>query len=247
MRTNTKTSLAATGVSSFVASLIVIVMVSGCATTQVTGEKQFVTGKLPKPAHIWVYDFSATPADVPANSALAGQVAEQPGPQTAQQIAAGRELGAQIAMQLVQAIRDMGLPAMHGSAEAAPQINDIVIRGHLVSAGAGSEAQRVIIGFGAGASEMSAAVEGFQVTAQGLRPLGMGEVSAEGGKTPGTALGAITFLATRNPAGLIISGAMHAYGEESGKSTVESRAQQTAQEIGTVLKKRFQEQGWIND
>jgi hypothetical protein len=35
------------------------------------------------------------------------------------------------------------------------------------------------------------------------------------------------------------------YGEESGKNTIEGRAKQIAQEIGDVLKKRFQEQGWI--
>jgi hypothetical protein len=38
---------------------------------------------------------------------------------------------------------------------------------------------------------------------------------------------------------------MKVYGEESGKSTVEGRAQQTAKEIAAQLKTRFQEQGWI--
>jgi hypothetical protein len=36
------------------------------------------------------------------------------------------------------------------------------------------------------------------------------------------------------------------YGEESGKSTVEGRAKQTAKEIADVLKKRFKQEGWIN-
>jgi len=36
------------------------------------------------------------------------------------------------------------------------------------------------------------------------------------------------------------------YGEESGSSKVEGRAKQTAKEIADVLKKRFQEQGWID-
>jgi hypothetical protein len=39
---------------------------------------------------------------------------------------------------------------------------------------------------------------------------------------------------------------MHLYGEESGSSTVKGRAKQTAKEIADVLKKRFQEQGWID-
>jgi hypothetical protein len=207
--------------------------------------KQFVTGKLPRPAHIWVYDFSATAADIPANSAMNGLYAEPSKPQTAEEIAAGRKLGAQIAGQLVQEIQAMGLPAMRASTGTAPQINDIVIRGHLISINEGSAAERVTIGFGAGESRLRTAVDGFQMTAQGLRRLGMGTVEAGGGKTPGMAMGAAVFIARANPMGLIVGGAMNAYQQESGKSTVQGRVQQTAKEIAAVLKMRFQKEGWI--
>ena len=59
-------------------------------------------------------------------------------------------------------------------------------------------------------------------------------------------MGLATLLATHNPAGLIIGTGMKVYGEESGRTTVEGRAKATAKEIADVLKKRFQEQGWIN-
>jgi hypothetical protein len=58
-------------------------------------------------------------------------------------------------------------------------------------------------------------------------------------------VGAATFIATANPAGLINSTGMKAYGEMSGKSKVEGRADQTAKEIADVLKEWFQELGWI--
>jgi hypothetical protein len=89
------------------------------------------------------------------------------------------------------------------------------------------------------------AVEGFQMTATGLRKLGSGTVEAGGSTSPGAAVGAVTMLATANPPGLIISSGMKVYGEESGSSTVEGRAKATAKEIVEVLKQRFQEQGWI--
>jgi len=38
---------------------------------------------------------------------------------------------------------------------------------------------------------------------------------------------------------------MKAYGEASGSSKVEGRAKAAAEEIADVLKKRFQQQGWI--
>lgn len=245
MRADKNTSLAGTQVSTIIAGVIAIVMVVGCASTEITNREQFVTGKLPKPAHIWVYDFSATPADVPANSAIASQVAENPSPQTEQEIAAGRELGHQIAAQLVQEINTMGMPAMLAAADAAPQINDIILRGALISSDEGSAAKRVTIGLGAGTSQLSTAVEGFQMTPEGLRPLAKGTLVSGGGKAPGAALGAATLLATGNPAGLIISSAIKVYGEASGRSTVAGRAQQTAREIATELKTRFQAQGWI--
>jgi hypothetical protein len=59
-------------------------------------------------------------------------------------------------------------------------------------------------------------------------------------------LGVVGFLATANPAGLIVSTGMKAYGEASGSSKVEGRARQTATEIADVLEKRFQQQGWIH-
>jgi hypothetical protein len=140
----------------------------------------------------------------------------------------------------------MGMPAELAMADMKPQLNDIVIRGYLLSINPGSAAKRVAIGFGSGASKLTTMVEGYQMTAQGLRKLGVGTVQAGGNKTPGAALGLATFLATANPAGLIISSGAKVYGEASGNSTVEGRAKSTAKEIADVLKTRFQEQGWIN-
>jgi hypothetical protein len=183
---------------------------------------------------------------VPADSALAGQYAANATSQTAAQIATGRQLGAHIAVQLVEQIRSMGLPAARAGMGTAPRLNDIVIRGSLMSINEGNAAERVAIGFGSGASELRTAVEGYQMTARGLRKLGAGTVDASGSKAPGEAMGVAGLLATGNPAGLIVSTGMKVYGEESGSSKIEGRAQQTAREIAAVLKQRFVQQGWIN-
>jgi hypothetical protein len=226
--------------------LMALLMTAGCASTKVTSRSEQVFGQLPRPDTIWVYDFAATPADVPDESSLAGQYSEHSTPQTDEEIATGRKLGAEISAQLVEQIRAMGMPAARAMAGTTPQINDLVIRGYLVSFNAGSAAKRIMIGFGSGASDLKVAVEGFQMTAQGLRKLGSGTTSSTSGETPGADLGVLGLIATHNPAGLIISSGMKIYGQESGKSTIEGRAKQTAKEIADVLKKRFQEQGWIS-
>ncbi|MEN8729712.1 MAG: DUF4410 domain-containing protein [Desulfuromonadales bacterium] len=226
--------------------LLALLVIAGCASTKIDSRDEVVTQKLPRPAHIWVYDFAATPADVPDESALTGQHSEHNPPQTAEQIATGRQLGAEIEALLVKQIRGMGLPAEHAVKGTTPQINDLVIRGYLVSYNKGSAAKRILIGFGSGASDLKVAVEGFQMTAQGLRKIGSGTTDSEGGKTPGADLGALGLLATHNPAGLIISSGMKIYDQESGRSTVKGRDRQTATEIADVLKKRFREEGWID-
>jgi Domain of unknown function (DUF4410) len=226
--------------------LLTLLFVAGCASTKVSDRQQLVTGQLPRPDHILVYDFVATPEDVPGDSALSGQKSEPGKPQTAEQIATGKKVGAEIATKLVEQIRAMGMPAERAVAGSLPQINDIVLRGYLLSVDEGSAAKRVGIGFGSGGSELKVAVEGFQMTAQGLRKLGSGKSDAGGSKGPGGAVGLVTLLATHNPAGLIISGGMKVYGEASGKSKIEGRAEQTAKEIADILKKRFQEQGWVD-
>jgi len=225
--------------------IVAALLAVGCASSKITDQDK-LTRKIPRPDHIWFYDFAASAADVPPESRLAGQPSGHPKPQTAEQIAEGRKLGAQIAAELVEQVRSMGLPAEHGSTETKLQINDIVIRGYLLSIREGSEAERVGIGLGEGASELKAAAEGFQMTAQGLRKLGSGEDEAGGGKTPGAAVGVVGLIATANPAGLIISGGMKVYGEESGSAKVEGRAKQIATDIAGQIQKRAQEQGWIN-
>lgn len=226
--------------------LLALVVVAGCASTKITSRDEIVTGKLPRPNTIWVHDFAATPADVPDESALAGQDLEHDTPQTAKEIATGRQLGAEIASELIDRINGMGMRAERASAKTTPQLNDIVIQGYLISIKKGSAGERFAIGFGAGASDLKVAAEGFQMTAQGLRKLGSGTTDAEGGKTPGADLGLAGLLATGNPAGIIISSGLKIYGEESGRSTVEGRAKQTADEIATVIKKRCQQEGWVD-
>ena len=192
-----------------------------------------------------MYDFAATAADVPAESALAGQHAEHSTPQTNEQIAVGRQVGGEIAKSLAEEIHGMGLPAARASSGTAPEINDIVIRGYLLSIDEGSATKRVAIGFGTGSSELRVAAEGYQMTAQGLRKLGSWTADSTGGKMPGGALGVVTLIATGNPAGLIIGGGMKVYGEYSGSAKIEGRAKTIAKEMAGQLKPRFEKQGWI--
>ena len=229
--------------------LVALVVVAGCASTNVTQQTPMSNPGLARPNQIWVYDFVAAPSDIPADSSLAGQVGTPSTPPTAEELETGRQYGAMIAKQLVKDIQDMGMPAIAAGPGSSPQVGDGVIRGYIVSTeggGKGSMVKRMVIGFGAGTAEMDTVVEGFMMTPQGLRKLGSGTLSSSGNKTPGLMVPAAVAIATANPVGLIVVGGAKIYGAASGRSGLEGRAKSTADEIAVQLKIRFQDRGWIS-
>lgn len=229
-----------------VVALLTALLVAGCASTKITDRTEINTGILPRPNHIWVYDFAASADEVPTGSVLSGQTDEHDAPQTPQEIATGRKVGAEIANELVAQITAMGLSAGIAGPATHPEIHDIVIRGYILSVVQGDKKERVAIGLGKGDSELKVATEGFEMTTNGLVKLGGGDSDATGNKTPGAGIGFLSMLATHNPLGLIISTGMKVHGEKTGEATISGRAKQTATEIAGVLKKRFQQEGWIN-
>jgi hypothetical protein len=225
--------------------LLTLVALVGCAKTSVTEQTPMRDPGLARPNRILVYNFVANPADMPADSSIAGAVSAPPTPPTAEQSDTGRQLGALIAADLVADIQAMGLSAVQAGPGSSPQVGDGVIRGYLVSAQGGGAVKRFIIGFGSGASELDTVVEGFTMTPQGLRRLGSGTLSSSGGKTPGVVVPAAVAIASGNPVGLIVVGGVKLYREASGKNGLEARAKATADTIADELKIRFEDRGWI--
>jgi hypothetical protein len=218
----------------FISSLCVVSLITGCGSNYVSSSHELApvttspglaaVEQLPRPNHIWVYDFASTSS---ADASLQA------------------EIGREIMSGIIGSIRQMGLSAEPGSPKTTKQINDIVLKGKIVSVDEGNAAERVAIGFGKGSSELKVQLEGYQVTSKGLRRVGGDTGEAGGSKTPGAALGAVGAIATGNPAGLIISTGMKVYGEESGSSKIEGRTQQIVEEITERLRTRFQREGWV--
>jgi hypothetical protein len=231
--------------SRIVLCVLSLVVVAGCASTNVTQQTPISNPGLARPNQIWVYNFVANASDMPANSSLGDAVGAPSMPPTAGQIEEGRHLGALIAADLVADINAMGLSAVQAGPGSSPPVGDGVIRGYLVSVQSGSAVQRFVIGFGAGTSEMDTAVEGYAVTPQGWRKLGSGTLTSSGNKTPGMVVPAAVAIATANPIGLIVVSGAKIYSETSGRSGLEGRAKSTADAISEQLRIRFQDRGWI--
>jgi len=221
---------------------VVAILITGCASTKVTDETAMVSG-VSKPNKIFVYDFIGDPNRIPPDSVAAAKV-DRADPPSPEDIQAANEYGAVIAARLAEDISAMGIPATQATAGARPAVGDGVLKGYLVSTEGGKAGRRLLVGFGSGKSEMETVVEGYGMTAQGLRPLGSGTVESASGKTPGLFMPA-AMAAAGSPVGLVVMGSAKIYGEVSGRSGLEGRAKATADEIAEQLKIRFKERGWI--
>ncbi len=226
--------------------LLSLAVVAGCASSDVSQRRSYVADeKIARPGRVIVHSFAATPGDIPANAAIADYYARRDTPQTAEQIALGRKLGDRVARALVKEILEIGFPAELAGSGPAPRIGDLVIKGVFISIDEGSRVKRMLIGFGAGAAELKTFVEGYQVTAGGLRALGSAEIEAGGGKMPGmlvpVAGGAAAGTAATSVA---ISGALNV-GQEIKPESIEGAAKRTAEEIAEVLREAFKKRGWI--
>ena len=233
-------------VGHFGIALLVMVSVSACATAKVTSQQSNIGNeKISRPDHIYVYSFAATPADLSPEDASTAQYAAPSAPQSPKEVETGRKLGALVAKNLAEKIQAMGLPASAATAATTPRAGDIVIRGHFESIEEGSLGKRVVLGFGSGNADLKTAVDVYQMTASGLRKLGSGAIDSGGGKTPGMLLPLAVTVATANPIGLVVGGAIKAGGEISGRDTIEGSAERTAAQIATELQGAFKKQGWI--
>lgn len=226
--------------------LLALVVVAGCASSELTARRGHMDDEeVARPDRIIVYNFAATADDIPADAAVAGYYDRRKTPQTAEQIARGRELGDQVAGELVELILEMGLLAERAGSGPAPREGDIVIKGEFVSIDEGSQAYRMLIGFGAGAANLKTFVESYLVTATGLRPVESKWIEAGGGKMPGMLLpiagGAVAGSFITSTA---ISGGLNV-NQEYGPESLEAAAERTAGEIAKVLSKAYQKRGWI--
>src|SRR5258708_9554538 len=120
------------------AFLSALPVVPGCDWTGVSQQTPVVNEAIARPNRIWVYDFVASPGDIPADSPIAGQVSAPRKPPTAEQTATGNQLGGLIAKELAADIQAMGLSAVRARPGSSPQVGDRLIRRYLVSVETGS-------------------------------------------------------------------------------------------------------------
>ena len=205
---------------------------------------------LPKPQVVIVDRFAASADEVELDEGLSTEIeqsmkARAGTSRTEQELEAGRKVADAITDKLVVEIQDMGLSAERGGRTVPLGVqNALLIKGQLVSIDQGNRTERLIIGLGAGRSDVRAHVQVYEVTPAGRRLLDTIEVDAKSGLTPGMAetMGA-GGLAGHLLVATLVGGAVHVADESIGVNVV-ADADRASKGIAKQLSALFAQQGW---
>jgi hypothetical protein len=231
------------------AALMGMAILAACTSTQSQVEPD--AAMLPRPQIVVVDTFAASPDEVKLDEGLTTEieqaVKERHGTsRTQQEIEAGRQVANAIADKLLVEIRDMGLHAERGSALPAGSQNATLIKGQLVSIDEGNRTERVIVGLGAGRSDVRAQVQVYELTPAGSRLIDTIEVDAKSGLAPGMAetmgVGGLTghlLVST------VVGGGLHVADEAIGANVV-ADADRASKGIAKQLSALFAREGWTS-
>jgi hypothetical protein len=229
-----------------IAGLMAVLVVSGCAPTQVKTVSEY-SGKLPRPDHIFVYDFATSPDDVDTSKGVIADLKHlvKKTPRTKEEKAVGQHVADALSKELVKEIQSFGLPTERAAGNPAATGKILEIEGQFLSIDEGNQTERVIIGFGAGRTDVKTNVQVYDVTAQSRRAVEKFAIDAKSGRKPGMALfvgaGALMGHAAVST---VVSGGVSAASEKFS-ANVEADAKRTAKEIAKRLGQFFVRQGWI--
>jgi hypothetical protein len=203
---------------------------------------------LADPTQILVYDFAVSPSEVSADSAAASRLqgaGDDPN-ENAQRTQLEHQIAAVVAEELVEELQDLDLPARRWRGPAPQGTGVYTIEGQFVTVDEGNAAARMIIGFGAGGTEIKTLVQAYVVEPQGKRLLGEATVSSESSSAPG--------LAATLPVGAAVSGIATAAAIQTGvgmvrelNTDVREGAEDTAKAIVELMEPRMEQMGWIDD
>lgn len=232
--------------------LAIALALAGCGSdtdAEVTNKMSKKDRKsLPPPSQILVYDFAVSPGEVPADSAAQGRLqgaGDDPynNPQRNQ---LEHQIAAVLAEDLVEELQDLDLPARRWSGPAPAGVGVYTIEGQFITIDEGNAAARMIVGFGAGGTELKTLVQAYVVEPAGKRLLAEATVDSESSSAPG--------LAATLPVGAAISGIATAAAINTGVGTirelntdVREGAEDTARAIVELMEPRMEQMGWIDD
>ena len=223
----------------------VLSIVAGCA--RVTTDRVMMRGPgLPKPELIIVHDYQVSRNEVQLDSGIGSRIERlvQGTPEEQDRAKLQESVVKMGTTTLVEEIRKLGLRAEPATTASPGAGSTLSIEGQILSIDEGNKTRRLVIGFGAGASEVRTLTQVYEVTGGQHRLVDDFYTTAKSSRKPG--FGPMSGAGAAAGRAATSAAASAGIGLASERSqTAESDAQHAAREIAKEIAKFFVEQGWI--
>jgi hypothetical protein len=215
----------------------------GCASAGVTPAAGTADqSMLPRPSVVFIYDFAVSSNDVVIDTLGAEFMSE--GAKLTEEEQEAHAAANALSVSLVEKLQKEGINARRANDGDVPPLHALVVKGQFITIDKGSRVKRMVIGFGAGSSELRAKVQVYQATQRGLRRIVAAEAKATGSKMPGMAIPVAGGAAMGTAAtSAVISGGMNIAKETRGAMNPD--AQRMAGKIAARAKAFYVRQGWL--
>ncbi|WP_245841471.1 DUF4410 domain-containing protein [Paraburkholderia ribeironis] len=224
-------------------------LLTGCAGSSIRNASEASAQPQVRPDTIYVYTFDANPQQVKVDGGMLQKLKTQlSGSSDAQkQVADADQVREQVANEIGRQLQSMGLHAIRSDVPAPADQNALLVQGSFNTIDSGNRRRRMLIGLGAGESEVGSSVQILYKPAGGTPRLVQSfNADADSGKAPGmvetagvgAAAGSIATAAAVGGGVHVVSETKRAGVSEDAKRLADSVAKQIAQ-IGV-------EGGWLS-
>jgi len=224
---------------------LTLTLIAGCA--RVSTQDVMMRGPgLPKPELIIVHDYQVSRDEVQLDSGIGSRIERlvQGTPEEQDRVKLEQSVVRAGTTTLVEEIRKLGLRAEPATMASPGAGSTLSVEGQILSINEGNKTRRLMIGFGAGASEVRTLTQVYEVTGGEHRLVDDFYTTAKSSRKPG--LGPMSGAGAAAGRAATTAAASAGIGLASERSqTAEADTQHAAREIAKELAKFFVEQGWI--
>jgi hypothetical protein len=222
---------------------LVCFLLAACGQTGIRKPTRMPEADLPRPGSILVYDFAVSEQEV---KEYQGIMRQQPAIKktSERERLLGQEVKDALATELVDGLKALGFMVERVPRGTRIGERDLLIDGQFLTIDEGSPFQRLVVGFGRGASAVITRVQVYQ--APHSRSLLAFTTQSDSGKLPGVApaLGVGAVAQGGVNAGTVFTNATVS-GVKTYKSDVARMAAESGDQVVRYLSEFFAKQGWI--
>jgi hypothetical protein len=213
--------------------LLVITLAAGCAQVNTNGIRRYQGQRLPAPVAVVVYDFEPTGSSIGLDAGRGVDTEE--GSLSTENLDNRREVGRVLADVVAKELESQGILSSRRSGAINVPAGAMAIGGQIITVDEGSQAKRVLIGFGSGRSRLSSAAQLYVNDKNGTSVVWEYQNTAASGAKPGIlttlpigiAVQGVTVLL------LVVNGGMSTLGELSSSSS--ANAKRMAEELAEAI------------